>query len=371
MALGAVLASLGLPLRAADADLPALKDVFAGKFLVGTALGARTVLNPEDPTWPLIESQFNSISPGNLLKWERYNPEPGVYREEPVEAFLRFAEANHQHVLGHVLFWHQQTPAWVFQDENGGQVSREVLLERMRQRVRHLAQRYGSRINTWDVINETFEDDGALRDSPWTKILGADFIPEAFRIANEELPADVELIYNDYNMFAPGKRAAVVQMIHDLRAQGLRIDGVGMQGHWALQYPALDAIEASIVAFGAAGVQVHVTELDLDVLPRDRSMYGADVSRRMRASPENNPYTAGLPAEVQEKLARRYAAIFALFVKHADVLKRVTFWGVTDADSWLNNWPVRGRTNYPLLFDREGNPKPAFDAVVAVGRAGF
>lgn len=344
---------------------PALKDAFAGKFLVGAAINDR-MTRPDSRVHDLILQQFDSISPTNLLKWEPYNPQPGVYNEGPAEAFFAFGQQHKLYVLAHCLFWHSQTPAWVFESAQGGPIGRDELLARMRERVRHVAQLYGSRTNAWDVVNEAIVEDGSLRPTGFTKALGADFIPAAFRIANEELPRNVELLYNDYNMETPGRLAAVVKLVHDLRAQGLRIDAVGSQAHWRLETPTIAQIEASIVALRDAGVKVHFTELDVEVLPRKVS--GAEISTREQATPENNPYKDGLPPEIQEKLARRYADIFALFVKYQDVIDRVTFWGVTDADSWLNNWPVRGRTNYPLLFDRAGKPKPAFDAVLKTAK---
>lgn len=345
---------------AADAT-PTLKEAFAGKFHVGAAINER-MTQPSHPAHDLLVSQFDSISPTNLLKWEPYNPQPGVYNEGPAEAYFAFGAGHSMFVLAHCLFWHSQTPKWVFEDGKGGPASRELLLQRMRERVRHVAQLYGSRTNAWDVVNEAIVEDGSLRKTPWNQILGEDFLPEAFRIANEELPKNVQLLYNDYNMETPGRLKSVVKLIHDLRAKGLRIDAVGSQAHWRLETPTIAQIEASIVALRDAGVKVHFTELDVEVLPRN--VGGAEISMREKATPENNPYPNGLPAEIQDKLARRYADIFALFVKYADVIDRVTFWGVTDGDSWLNGWPVRGRTNYPLLFDREGKPKPAFDAVI-------
>ncbi len=353
------------------AEPPALKDVFANDFLVGTALNHWIVAQEDHPARALVATQFNCITPGNALKWGPYNPQPGVYRHEPVDELLTLAAANHQSVVGHVLFWHQQTPPWVFADDSDdGTASRATLLARMQARVHELVQRYGDRIPMWDVVNEAYLEDGSLRKSPCTRILGDDFIPEAFRIAQAELPPSATLIYNDYNMYAAGKRAAVVHLIATLRARGLRIDAVGMQAHWGLVVPALDEVEASLSAFAAAGVRVHITELDIDVLPRERRADGADLDarRQIAADSTNNPYPGGLPAEIQEQLKRRYAAIFALFVKHQADIDRVTFWGVTDADSWLNHWPIRGRTNYPLLFDRAGRPKPAFDAVIATAR---
>ncbi len=352
-------------LLAAD-DLPALKDLFAGKFLIGTAIGADVVMQPGHPLRPLMEKHFNAITPGNLLKWGPYNPQPGEYNEAAAEAYFAYGRANKQYIVGHCLFWHNQTARWVFDDGKGGQASRELLLQRMRERVRHVAKLYGDRTDAWDVVNETYLDDGTLRISPFTRILGPDFVGEAFRIAQEELPATVKLIYNDYNMEAPAKIESVVKMIHDLRARGLRIDAVGSQAHWRLATPTIAEIEHSIVALHDAGVKVHFTELDIEVLPRNVS--GAEVTARAAPTAENNPYAAGLPPEIQAKLAKRYADIFALFLKHADAIDRVTFWGVTDGDSWLNNWPVRGRTNHPLLFDRAGRPKPAFHAVAAAAK---
>lgn len=345
---------------------PTLKDAFAGKFKIGAAINER-MTRPDSRVNALLKQQFNAVSPTNLLKWEPYNPEPGVYREEPVQAYLDFAAANKMWALGHCLFWHQQTPKWVFEDPmTGAPATKDDLLQRMGERVRHLAKLYGARIDAWDVINETFEDSGALRDSPYTKILGKDFIPEAFRMAQEEFPGYVKLLYNDYNMEAPGKVKAVIAMVQELRQKGIRIDGVGNQAHWRLETPTIQEIEASLVAFKEAGIKVHYTELDVEVLPRRAS--GAEVSAREQATPEYNPYPKGLPPEIQAKLAKRYADIFAVFVKHADAIERVTFWGVTDGDSWLNNWPVRGRTNHPLLFDRDGKPKPAFDAVIKAAK---
>jgi len=347
---------------AADSPSPALKDVFAGKFLIGAAINPN-MTQPNHPAHALLVQQFDSISPTNLLKWEPYNPQPGKYNEEPAEQFFAFGEQHKMYILAHCLFWHQQTPKWVFEGANGQPITRDALLQRMRERVRHVAQKYGARANAWDVINETFEEDGALRkNSPYIKILGEDFLFEAFKIANEELPKSVELLYNDYNMESPGRLKAVVKLVGDLRAKGLRIDAVGSQAHWRLDHPSIAQIEASIVALKNAGVKVHFTELDIEVLPRAAA--GAEVTDRGALTPENNPYKDGLPPEIQEKLAKRYADLFRLFLKYEDVIDRVTFWGVTDADSWLNNWPVRGRTNYPLLFDRQGKPKPAFSAVV-------
>ena len=350
---------------AAD-DQPALKDLFAGKFHIGAAIGGEVALQADHKLRPLVEKQFNSITPANLMKWGVYNPKPGEYNDTAAEAFFAYGKANHQYVVGHCLFWHSQTPQWVFKDDKGADLTREALLQRMRERVRRVAKLYGDRTSAWDVVNEAIVEDGTLRPTTFNRIIGPDFVAEAFKIAKEELPASVALLYNDYNMENPRRIEAVVKLIHDLRAQGLRIDAVGSQAHWRLATPTIEQIEKSIIALRDAGVKVHFTELDIEMLPRNAA--GADVSATQKAAPDINPYAAGLPPELQAQLAQRYADIFALFLKYAGVVERVTFWGVTDGDSWLNNWPVRGRTNYPLLFDRAGQPKPAFQAVVATAK---
>lgn len=352
-----------------EPTMPTLKQAFAGRFLIGASLKQSIVTGGDPATLKLVAEQFDSITSGNLLKWGPFNPRPGQYNHAPADAYVAFGNEHRMYVVGHVLFWHNQTPPWVFEDAAGQPLTRNPLLERMRQRVRHVAQRYGSKIHAWDVVNEAITDSGGLRDSPWTRIIGDDFIEQAFRIADEELPKDVELIYNDYSMTGARKRDAVVKMIRDLKAKGVRIDGVGMQGHWSLTGPSIQSIEQSILAFAGAGVAVHMTELDIDVLPRKDGMFDADISKKLAQDPAMDPYRDGLPDAMQQKLSQRYADLFALFVKHQDKIKRVTFWGTTDKYSWLNNWPIKGRTNYPLLFDRRGQPKPAFYAVIGQAAA--
>jgi endo-1,4-beta-xylanase len=362
-----VLCALPLALSAATADSsPSLKEVFTGKFLIGAALGATVAQEPGHRLRPLVEKHFNSLVSTNLMKWGPYNPTPGEYNDTPAEAFFTYGRSLDQYMVGHCLFWHAQTPKWVFEGDQGQPATRDLLLQRMRERVQRVAKLYGSRTDAWDVVNEAIVEDGSLRNSPFSRILGSDWIVDAFRLANEELPKNITLLYNDYNMETPGRLASVVKLVHDLRAKGLRIEAVGSQAHWRLETPTIAEIEASIVALSDAGVKVHFTELDIEVLPRTAA--GAEISMREQRTPENDPYTKGLPPEIQAKLARRYADLFTLFLKHADTIERVTFWGVTDGDSWLNGWPVRGRTNHPLLFDRDGQPKPAFDAVVEAAK---
>jgi len=248
--------------------------------------------------------------------------------------------------------WHSQTPAWVFQGKDGAAVDRDTLLARMRDHIRTVVGRYKGRIHGWDVVNEAIDEDGSLRKTPWLNAIGEDYIAKAFEFAREADPG-AELYYNDFNLEKPAKRAGVIRLVESLKSRGVRVDGIGNQGHWRLDTPTAAEIEASLVDLHSTGLKVMYTEVDVNLLPQ--AARGADPS-------EANPYANGLPDDKQQALARRYADIFGIFVKHRDAVSRVTFWGLSDADSWLN----RGRTNHPLLWDRQRQPKPAFDAVVKV-----
>jgi endo-1,4-beta-xylanase len=222
--------------------------------------------------------------------------------------------------------------------------------------------RYKGRIQSWDVVNEALNEDGTLRQSKWMKIIGEDYIVKAFQYAHEADP-QAELNYNDYSLENEAKRSGAIALIKKLQAQGIPVAVVGVQGHDSLDWPSAELEDATITAFAKLGIKVAITELDIDVLP-PVVRGSADVSLSVKADPKLNPYANGLPDAVQKALAKKYADLFAVYLKHRAVMSRVTFWGVTDGDSWKNNWPVVGRTDYPLLFDRAGQPKPAFDAVI-------
>ncbi len=268
-------------------------------------------------------------------------------------------------IVGHTLVWEQQVPSWVFHDAKGNLLSRDALLARMRDHISTVVGRYKGKIQSWDVVNEALNEDGSLRQSLWFKIIGPDYIEKAFQYAHEADPA-AQLTYNDYNLENPAKCKGAVALVKKLQAEGIPINSVGIQGHLHLDTPTPEQEDAAISAFEALGVKVAITEFDIDVLPSAGYGPTADVSLRVRQDPKLNPYVNGLPASVEQQLADRYAAFFRVFLKHRGAFSRVTFWGVTDADSWLNDWPVKGRTNYPLLFDRSGQPKPAYQAVLRV-----
>jgi endo-1,4-beta-xylanase len=352
-------------LAAAQAP-PTLKDAFHGFFRIGAALNAAhfTERNARDAA--IVKAQFDAISPENVLKWDAIHPQPDHYNFDPADQYVAFGERNHMYVAGHTLVWHHQTPKWVFEDAEGKPVSRDTLLARMHEHIATVVGRYKGRVNGWDVVNEALEEDGTLRQSPWLKIAGDDFIAKAFEFAHEADPK-AELQYNDYSMENEAKRSGALALVRKLKAQGVPITSVGLQGHYRMEWPTMEQLDATIAAFAGLGVKVTITELDVDVLP-GRQDGSAEISRSVEAQSSLNPYVSGLPDEMQQKLAKRYADLFGVFLKHRADVTRVVFWGVTDGGSWLNFWPVRGRTNYPLLFGRDGQPKPAFDAVIAAAR---
>ena len=340
-----------------------LKEVFKNDFYVGTAIGSGTFLRNDTKMLDLIAREFSAITPENALKWGPVNPAEKEWRFQVPDMFVDFGMKNNMYIQGHVLVWHSQVPHNLFVDDSGKQVSKEVLLKRMGNHISTLVDRYKGRINGWDVVNESITPEG-YRKSKWFEIIGPEFMERAFHLAHEADPK-ARLLYNDYNMDNPKRRAFVVDLVNQYKKKGVPITGIGMQGHVGLDYPDLKEFEASIEAFAATGMRVHITELDVDVLPKTGTKT-SEVSTNVEYQKSLNPYVDGLPAEVEDKLTHRYEALFKLFLKHRDKIDRVTFWGTSDDESWKNNFPVRGRINYPLLFDRNHEPKKAYFAVTAL-----
>ena len=335
--------------RATVAPTPrALRTAFDGAFLVGAAVNSAQFTGRDTLGSGIVTAQFNTITPENALKWASLHRLPGVYDFSLADQYVAFGERHNMFIVGHTLVWHQQTPQWVFQDSSGNPVSRDTLLARLRDHIHTVVGRYRGRIQGWDVVNEALNDDGTMRQTPWFTILGEDYVAQAFRFAHEADP-DAELYYNDYSLENAPKRRGALDLVRRLKAEGIPIAAIGLQGHDHMDWPTPAQQDTTIAAFAALGVAVNISELDIDLLPSGQ-----------------NPYPDSLPESVQRALAQRYADLFKVFLRHADVIKRVTFWGVSDGDSWLNNWPTPGRTNYPLLFDRQHRPKPAFDAVIGV-----
>lgn len=311
---------------------------------------------------PIIAAQFDTISPENVLKWGVAHPRLDGYNFEAADRYVAFGEKPKMFIVGHCLVWHSQTPRWVFEDDQGKPRTRAALLALMREHIRTVVGRYKGRINGWDVVHEALNEDGTMRQSPWHKISGQDYLLKAFQFAHEADP-QAELYDNDYSLENEPKRKGAVELIRNLKLAGARGHGRRTPG------PQPDGL-----AHGKAGGRDHRG------LRRDRCPGEYYRTRCRRSAAPNaaehggcfrdrvansNPYKDGLREEVQQALAKRYAGL-DVFVQHRDVIDRVTFWGITDGDSWLNNFPTRGRTNYPLPFNRQGKPKPAFDAVLNV-----
>jgi endo-1,4-beta-xylanase len=336
--------------------IPSLKEIFKNDFAIGTALNAEQIEEKDPKAAVLVPQQFNMATPENIMKAEVIHPQWGTYNFDLADKLIEYGNKHNIKINGHTLIWHSQLPAFARQIQ-----SADSFRTFFSDHINTVAGRYSGKIFSWDVVNEALNEDGTMRKSIFLDKLGDDFVTEAFRLAQAASP-NTELYYNDYNNEQPAKRAGCIALVKKVQAAGVRIDGVGIQGHWHVGKVPLKDIEESILQYSALGLKVMFTELDIEVLPRN--FQGADVSQRMKSDPSLNPYVNGLPDSVQQQLANDYQALFNLFLKHKDKITRVTFWGVNDGQSWLNGWPVRGRTNHPLLFDRQFLPKPAFYKVI-------
>lgn len=340
-----------------------LKTAYQKDFLIGTALGTSHIEERNEAANELIKREFNAITPENIMKSEVIHPEWSRYNFEPADKFVEYGQKNNMYITGHTLVWHSQLPRFVSKINSPDSVRLF-----MTEHIKTVAGRYAGKINSWDVINEALNEDGTLRKSVFLNKLGEGYLKEAFELAAKADPK-AELYYNDYNIEQPAKRKGAIDIIKKLQASGTKIDGVGIQGHWSINTLNLKVIEDAIVEFSQLGIKVAFTELDLTVLPNPWDLKGADVNQNFEGSPKMNPYTAGLPDSVGVVLAQKYEDLFKLFLKHKDKISRVTFWGVNDGHSWLNGFPIRGRTNYPLLFDREYKPKLAYKSVIELKSA--
>ena len=342
-----------------------LKEAFQNDFYIGAALNVEQICGRDPEAMDLITRHFNSITPENIMKWEEIHPEPERYNFEASDQYVAFGEKHRMHIIAHALVWFHQTPDWVFQDQSGNLLSRKALLERMKEHIFTVMGRYKGRIHGWDVVNEAIMKDGSFRKCKWLEIIGEDYVQKAFEFAREADP-DAELYYNEYDYEFGPKTDGVIRLIRNLQQSGVRVDGIGIQGHWFLDYPKMDLLDSYVRELWKLGVKLMVTELDVGVLPfipldaAVVSLSSFDAETRNKY----NPYPDGLPDAVEKNLADRYAELFSYFKKNRDLFGRITFWAVHDGQSWRNYWPVTGRRDYPMLFDRRCRPKPAFDAVV-------
>jgi endo-1,4-beta-xylanase len=344
----------------AHAADPSLCQCAGDCFAIGAAVTSAQVKDPA--TSALILRQFNCLTGEFEFMPQFLEPEPGKFTFARADVIADFALSHHLPLTGHMLCWGQLTPGWMYTDAAGKPLPREAALVNLKQYIDGVVHHFHGKVDSWNVVNEAISDNAGewLRDTPAHQAIGDDYVQKAFEFAHAADP-DVSLYYNDYNIEDPKKLPKTLKLIHQLQEEKVRLDAVGIQGHWLMDYPDVKMIDAGIAAVARTGVKVMITELDVDVLPRKS---GADLSEAQKSGA--NPFRNGIPADVLQQQARRYADLFRVFKKHRDVITRVTFWGVDDAQSWLNDYPVKGRTNYPLLFDRQLNAKPALQAIVDV-----
>ncbi|MFP4499482.1 MAG: endo-1,4-beta-xylanase [Candidatus Hydrogenedentota bacterium] len=348
------LALLGISSGARAHEVPALKEVFAGTWQMGVALNEEVVRNGGAAMHALASRHFDTVTPENELKWSVVHPAEGQFNFAPADVIADFVRKYGMSMTGHAFIWHTMAVDWVFEDADGAPASRECVLARLRTHMGALIERYGEVVTGWDVVNEAVSEETGeyLRDTQWRRALGDDYVADVFKMAAELAPG-AKLYYNDYNLAKPEKREKTVRLVSDLLDRGIRVDAVGMQCHGDLGYPTAESVASSIEAFAALGVRVHISEMDL-------SLYAFD--------DHEDRFRTGAPRGVLKEQADRYAALFRVFLAHRDIIDRVAFWGLHDGQSWRNYTPVSDRPDYPLLFDAEGRPKPAFHAVVRAGR---
>lgn len=342
-----VLLSYGLTAQ----DEKGLKDYYKDYFSIGVAVSPRALTTDEAQ---LIKKQFNSLTAENAMKSQNIHPKENEYFWKDADSIAAFAQRNNMKLRGHTLVWHNQVPSWIFLD-NGQTVSKEKLLERLRTHIQTVVGRYKGKIYAWDVVNEAISDNPNeyLRNTKWLEICGEEYIAKAFQWAHEADP-DALLFYNDYNEIDPVKRKKMIRLVEDLRKKNIPIHGVGLQGHWALNEPSREQLEQTLKDFSATGLNVQITELDISVYPKEHN------ARERKAEDYNTEFTV----EKQQKQAEVYKMCFDLFRKYKSSISSVTFWNISDRHSWLDNFPVRGRKDYPLLFDTNLKPKQAFREVV-------
>ena len=327
-----------------------LKDAIGKYCLIGAAVNQWQSDGQVPQADAVLSKHFNCVVAENCMKPEVLAPAEGIFDFRVADKFVNYAKQLGLKVNGHCLVWHSQAPDWWFTNGYAASpVSKEVLKERLIKHIKTVVGHFKGQVFGWDVVNEAIEDDGSFRKSKYYNLLGEEFIEIAFRAAHEADP-DAELYYS--------------RLVKNLKAKGLRIDGVGMQSHNGLDYPNLDEYEKSIDAFAACGVKVLITELDINVLPNPQGFGGADIAQNFEMQQKYNPYVNGLPADKQKELDKRWLDLFKIYYKHRSQIGRITLWGVCDENSWLNGWPIKGRTNYALLFDRQYQAKPVINDII-------
>ena len=333
-----------------------LKDYFKNYFTIGVAVSPRALKTDEAA---LILNNFGSLTPENAMKMGPIHPAENQYFWRDADSIMAFAKTNHLKVRGHNLCWHNQTPRWIFTNAAGDTVSKEVLLQRLKEHITTVVNRYKGSIYAWDVVNEAISDkpDEYLRNSPWYRICGEEFIAKAFEYAHAADP-DALLFYNDYNEINAVKREKIYRLVKSLKEAGVPIHGIGLQGHWAINEPSEEELTNTIKKFAALGLKIQVTELDISVYNKEHN------ARERKAEDTNTDFTP----DKENAQVEMYKRCFKVFEKYKKQITGITFWNISDRSSWLDNFPVRGRKDYPLLFDKNLQPKKAFWEVIKTAK---
>ena len=347
---------------AQSTSLPSLRTLASGKPLMGAAVPTdfEKSLNAEETN--ILSTQFDSVTPDNCMKWQVLCPKEGEYRFEHVDQLIAFATKNKQSVVGHTLLFNRDGdyPKWLFRDGEK-EANAKLVWKRIEDHAGKLMSRYAGRIDSWDVLNEFIEVPApGYRVTDLTRVLGADYPERLFKIA-AEIDPKAKLTYNDFSVENPQRLKAILAFVRSLREKGCKIDVIGSQSHLEIGDKSAENLDTMIKQFAADGFRCALTELDVDVIPRNAYW---NPKTREEAN-KQNPYTEGCPAEVLDRQAAQYRKVMEIVMANCKHVDRVTWWGISDRHSWLNDWPWK-RVNHGLLFDSEAKPKPAFHAVAEV-----
>ena len=329
-----------------------LKDYYKDYFPIGVAITPQSVRNEDERN--LILRHFNSVTAENAMKMGPIHPRENEYYWKDADSIVAFAQRNKLRMRGHTLCWHNQTPDWFFKDSVGNNVSKELLLKRLKEHITTIVSRYKGKIYAWDVVNEAVDDNpnNFLRNSLFFQIAGEEYIEKAFEYAHAADP-DAILFYNDYNTERKEKADRIYKLLKNLKDKGVPVHAVGLQAHWNVFGPTREEMEYSIAKFVSLGLKIQYTELDI-------SIYRSENLRRDKTAGDIAVFTP----ELEQQQLEKYKTAFEVFRKYKQHISGITFWNISDRHSWLDNYPVRGRKNYPLLFDTTLRPKKAYDAVV-------
>ncbi len=327
-----------------------LKGYYKDYFPVGVAVNPQALSGNERE---LILREFNSITPENAMKMGPIHPRENYYYWKGADSIVNFAHRYGLKVRGHNLCWHEQTPDWMFKDDQGNLVSKQVLLNRLKDHITTVVNRYKGKIYAWDVVNEVIDDadSGFIRKSLWYQICGEDYIAKAFEYAHAADPEAI-LFYNDYNTERPAKRDKVYTLLKKLVDAEVPVHGVGLQAHWSIFEPSEKELRQAIELYSSLGLQIHITELDMSVYPWEKD-------KRQKHANEDDTLTP----EREQRQVEQYGKVFSIFREYKKNITSVTFWNVSDRYTWLDSYPVPGRKNYPLLFDINLQPKKAYEKV--------